>query len=102
MSYDWIIIASPTIMDGLVLRWYASEAQALRVEPHVSASRNRVQVHVDTELSQDAVPEAEHAHALLREAYERNYERVKAMATHDHPMFSDEIIPRAATHRSPT
>lgn len=92
MSYEWIIIASPTIMNGLVLRWYANEEQAIRVEPHVSASRNRVLIHCDCELSQDAVPEAEHAHQLLSAAYERNYERVKVMATHDHPMFSDEII----------
>lgn len=95
MSYEWIIVASPTIMDGLVLRWYASEENARHIEPHVSASRNRVQVHIDTELSQDAVPDAEHAHALLRDGYDRNYERVKAMATHDHPMFSDDIIPIA-------
>lgn len=93
MTTNWITVATPTIMDGLVVRWYASEQAALQVEPHVSASRNRVQIHIDGERAQSALPAAENAYRLLAADYNGNYDRVKAMATHHHPFFGGALEP---------
>lgn len=92
-TQPWIVVATATIMDGLVVRWYDTEGAALEVRPHVSASRNRVLVHINDDRTATALPDAEEAHRLLRLNYEANYERVKAMATHDHPFFGGTLTP---------
>lgn len=98
MSYDWIVIAYPTIMDGLVLRWYASEEAAHASRPHISASRNAVEVYVLGELVETARPEADAAHRRLKASYEGNYKRVQATATHrwSLPFGHGDLLPVAA------
>lgn len=102
MSYDWIIIAYPTVMDGLVLRWYASEEAARASLAHLSASRNAVEVYIEGELAEAARPEAERAYALLRTRTGMNLDEARQLATH---RWSDifahgELIPLGA-HDAP-
>lgn len=40
---DWVVTATPTIMDGTVVRWYASLDAAEHGDELASASRNRVE-----------------------------------------------------------
>lgn len=38
----WVVIVTPTIMDGQVVRWYRTVQQAQHGEPSLSVSRNGV------------------------------------------------------------
>jgi hypothetical protein len=83
-----IITVTATIMDGTVIRWYASVQAADGGRATVSASRNCVMVH-DLAEHAEAVPAewlaaAEAAHAVLRQ--DRNAD-VKHLATHHWPLF---------------
>lgn len=45
MSDRWIVTTTPTVMDGQVLRWYATVRQAEAGTETLSVSRNGVLVH---------------------------------------------------------
>ncbi len=40
-----VVIAYPTIMDGLVLRWYRTEADAVGGDEFMSVSRNGISIY---------------------------------------------------------
>ncbi len=75
-----IIVAYTTIMSGLVLRYYNDLEAANQGDEVMSAGREGVTVlgPVDDEWRTAATV----AHGLLISDYDRNYEQVRAMATH--------------------
>jgi hypothetical protein len=79
-----IVTATPTIMDGLVIRWYASERAEDRGSEVMSASRNGVRVYSFLH----EVPAAHMANAV------RAYEYLRA----DRPGCED-FARSLATHR---
>jgi hypothetical protein len=86
-----IVIVTPTIMDSVVVRWYASETAAKLGHELVSASRYRVLFHGD--LGDDP----ERAKELLDLAYRtrdriRRGEDVGDLATH-HRGLSGRLEP---------
>jgi hypothetical protein len=84
---DWVSVATPTIMDGTVIRWNRNETDAEHVRPMASASRNRVELDEDripAELRARVTDAATAAHRELagnRDADVRHY------ATHTHTLF---------------
>lgn len=88
-----ICVAYPTIMDGLVLRWWADLDAYVDTDGDrelVSASRNRVSVYA-AGVPQEILDAAERAYELL--AADRRDE-ARAMATHRPVRFlSREIVP---------
>ena len=79
MSLDTlVVIYTPTIMDGPVLRWYADVAAAEAGEELGSASRNRV--HTDRlDLPGAVAVQMVAAHKVLRDG---DVEAAKTLATH--------------------
>ena len=90
----WIVTVTPTIGDGTVVRWFASEYAAERCRPTVSASRNRVCIDGDFGTDEEriklmAVIESAHeAHRLLR----RSRVDLSGLATH-RSQFGGGLVP---------
>lgn len=91
---SFVCIAYPTIMDGLVLRWYRSvDAYELNGEAFCSASRAGVLIpgylH---QVPAEVLAKAEEAYEILRDGGPR--ELAAAMATHRPKRFmSRELVP---------
>ncbi len=91
-----VVTVTPTIMDGLVVRWYrdldAAQAGGA-IASMASASRNGVLVHGYLhEVPERVLAEARRAHRLLSERRDADDE-VRAMATH-RPVFGrDDLEP---------
>lgn len=91
---DYIVIITPTICDGTVVRWYTSETAARRGQEIVSASRNAVMVNASVVSRSDAdalrhvMDEAVHTMALIRQGV-----NVRYLATHTQRLGSNEPIP---------
>jgi hypothetical protein len=83
---EYIVIATPTLMDGTVVRWYRSEAAHERGAEQVSASRNGVIVNGFLhEVPQEVMGQAGEAYQILqgRTARPGSVEpRIEAMVTH--------------------
>jgi hypothetical protein len=63
-----IVIVTPTIMDGTVVRWYATEHAAVERDEAITASRNGIRVPGDLADIPDAVIRAAvGAHVVLRD-----------------------------------
>lgn len=91
---DLICVPFPTIMDGLVLRWYADHTGFADRAELASASRNKVSVYVPVdELPPGVLDAANEAYALLADG-ERRDEAQRRFATHRPARFlSDELVP---------
>jgi hypothetical protein len=92
MNSDLVVIITPTIMDGRVVRWYQSLNAAEQSNEIVSASRNGVRV--ECFVSPDGV---ESLVALIREARKaadliRSGKDVSHLATHDKPFGARELV----------
>jgi hypothetical protein len=78
-----IVTVTPTIMDGQVVRWYASEAAEEAHRPLLSASRNGVMIHAAyLHHVEELLDAARDTHARLERG-----EDVEDVATHRSPMF---------------
>jgi hypothetical protein len=88
-----VVLVTPTIQDGTVVRWYRSDASAKGGNEFMSASRNGVLVHVFLHtVSEDLLAQADEVHRILRDSGPD--ERVYALATHRHQgLLSDTLIP---------
>lgn len=89
-----VCVAFPTIMDGLVLRWYRSvDAYELGGEAVASASRSGVMVSGYLhEVPAEVLAKAEEAFEILRDNGPR--ELAATMATHRPKRFlSRELVP---------
>lgn len=89
-----ICVAFPTIMDGLVLRWYTDQAAWDRSREIASASRNCCVIQAD--CSPEIRRLADQAHSYLAVEYAAHLHPsldVRRWATH-HPrtMFSRELV----------
>jgi hypothetical protein len=63
-----IVTISPTVMDGQVVRWYASEAAAEHGDSQMSASRHGVLVHCFLHLiPAEHLAEAQRLYGVLRD-----------------------------------
>lgn len=93
MAEPMVVIATPTIMDGLVVRWHRSESAAENGSELMSASRNGIQVHCYLhQVPEDVLATARWAHEQL--AAGRAYEEVQALATHRYKyLLGHEIEP---------
>jgi ABC-type uncharacterized transport system permease subunit len=70
-----IVTLTPTILDGVVLRWYENETDR---KPVMSVSRNRIEVYAD-----EVDPVArENATAAFRELARNSTADVRHYATH--------------------
>lgn len=88
-----ICLAFPTVMDGLVLRWYRDETAAQIGDEILSASRNGVLVkgHLHT-VPAEALAKANEAFEILRDNGPRQL--AAQMATHRRKsVMSREIVP---------
>lgn len=96
-----IVIATQTIMDGLVVRWYPSERAAENGSESMSVSREGIRVYTHLhEVPDDAMASAKWAHEQL--AAGRVREEVRALATHRHRYLVGreiEPIPKAVSDR---
>lgn len=90
---DPVCVAFPTIMDGLVLRWYASVDAYVAGGELASASRNGVLVPIYLhEVPREVLAKAEEAYEILRDGGPR--ELAAAMATHRLKAFTGrELVP---------
>lgn len=88
-----ICVAFPTIMDGLVLRWWASLDTYCDLDADrelVSASRNKVSVYA-SDVPDEIMEAADRAHELLAAGRD---DEARAMATHRPMRFlSRELEP---------
>jgi hypothetical protein len=86
-----IVIITPTIMDGAVLRWYVSKSAAENGDESLSASRNGVRVfgYLD-DVPAEVLEQAKRAYETLRAGGD-----VKNLATHRMSMFSRVLEPIA-------
>ncbi len=85
-----VVIAFPTIMDGLVLRWYRSEKDATEGDEFMSVSRNGCSIYCSaSEVPPAAAADAANALELFRLGREDD---VKAMATHRPTKFMGREI----------
>jgi hypothetical protein len=87
-----VVVATPTVMDGMVVRWYRSMAAAERHQESVSASRHRVSVHDDD--YQTLPPEW----ALLATDVHRQLARdpganVDHVVTHRQGLIQGQLVP---------
>lgn len=84
-----IVIITPTIMDGLVLRWYVSKSAAENGDETMTASRNGVRVngYLD-DVPPEVLEQAKRAYETLRTGGD-----VKNMATHRMGLFSRVLEP---------
>src|SRR5690606_25947522 len=86
----------PTIQDGTVIRWFASDFAMERCEPIVSASRNAVIVH-DLHLRSSADrSELDHLldWAMAWQGRILNGERMTHLATHERQGFTGPFVER--------
>lgn len=65
-TVDFVSLAFPTVMDGTVVRWYASLDAAEHHDPVASASRNKVEFYRET------------VHARIRDAAEAAHRELAA------------------------
>jgi len=88
-----IVIVTPTILDGQVVRWYASEEAAQYGQEILSASRRGVQVEGFLhDVPDDVLTQARDAHRVLAAGGD-----VGHLATHRKERFGDLVpIPAAA------
>jgi hypothetical protein len=76
-----VVVATPTIMDGVVLRWYHT-ADAWKWQGEVcSASRNGVSIHCEYlhEVPAGWLEDAQEAHRLMEAGRD---DQAREMATH--------------------
>jgi len=87
-----VVVATATIMDGQVVRWYRSQAHATAHECSVSASGPRVSVHDDAyqTLPQEWVALAMDVHRQLARDPGANVQHV---ATHRRVGSTDTLEP---------
>lgn len=89
---DMIVVAFPTIMDGLTLRWYRDVTGAERGEERTSASRNGVRLNCYLhEISDVDLAAARLAYDRLRHGRESGREEVLRMVTHQRGLLSDAV-----------
>jgi hypothetical protein len=89
-----VVVATPTIMGGLVLRWYRTADAWKRSAETVSASRNGVSIHCEYlhQVPAGWLEDAQEAHRLL--AAGRDEQARDAVATHrPTQMFGGELEP---------
>lgn len=88
-----VVTATHTIMDGLVLRWYASLAAAeYGGRECLSASRNGVMIHGNVylhDLPDEWVEAARRAHELLRAGKDAE---ARKLATHEAKGFTGDLV----------
>lgn len=88
---DMVVMVTPTIEDGYVVRWYRNIDTASRGSERVSASRNAVNIHVPIHfVPVDLIVIATDVRRMLRRD---DVEPVKALATHRRKVFGDELEP---------
>lgn len=87
-----IVIITPTIMDGQVVRWYITESAARNGDESLSASRNGVRVfgYLD-DIPAEVLEQAKAAYETLRAGGD-----VEELATHRMRMFSRLLEPIGA------
>lgn len=91
-----VVVITPTIMDGPVVRWYRSEAAARHGGEIMSASRNGVRIGVYLHrVPADAIADAQQAYRSLAR---RNYGTdtpgdVAVLATHRGGVLTDTLTP---------
>jgi len=90
-----VVITTPTLMDGTVVRWYRSMAAAAYHQASVSASCSRVSVHDDDyqTLPQEWVALAMDVHRRLARDHRAD---VGHVVTHRRRLGSDQLIPVGA------
>lgn len=92
MLHDPIVTVTPTIQDGIVVRWYDNPNAAVYGHELVSASRNGVLVHAYlNEVPADILDRAREAYEILRDG--KPPETVYAMATHRSRLLSGDLEP---------
>ncbi len=64
-----VVVGFPTVMDGWIVRWYATEDAANHGEQVISASRSGVTVHQDGALAESLRRDAEHVAGLIGDFY---------------------------------
>lgn len=82
---DLVVIYTPTVMDGAVVRWYRSEDAAMAGTPILSVSREGIYTPTAMHLvPAGALNQATELHRLLfnRSTYERGVNVCRDMATH--------------------
>lgn len=93
MSEQPVVVATPTVLDGTVVRWYRSMAAYAHGQASVSASRVRVSVHDDEyqTLPPEWVALATDVHRQLARDPRAD---VGHVATHRHRMaFGTSLVP---------
>ena len=84
-----VIIVTPTIMDGQVVRWYAGKNAAENDDEMLSASSNGVRVFVYLDdVSDEVMAQAKAAYETLRTGGD-----VQHLATHRVGMFTRALEP---------
>lgn len=93
MTDQPVVIATPTVMDGLVLRWFRDEDAAAYGSEVLSASRNGVMIHGDQylhDLPEQWVSDAKHATEAIRAGHEAE---ARALVTHQRGYGIRSIVP---------
>lgn len=92
MAEHPVVVATPTVMDGTVVRWFRSMTAYAHHQPSVSASRARVSVHDDEyqTLPQEWIALAMDVHRQLARDSHANVDHV---VTHRREIGSDRLIP---------
>jgi hypothetical protein len=88
-----VVVATPTVLDGTVVRWYRSMAAYAHQQASVSASRARVSVHDDEyqTLPPEWVALATDVHHQLARDPRANVDHV---VTHQHRRaLGDQLTP---------
>lgn len=78
-----VVLVTPTVMDGTVVRWYRDVAAAEQYRPVLSASRNGVTVHAEylTSIPDAWVDDARRTHTTLSR---NRVADLRHLATHRH------------------
>lgn len=89
---DPVVIVTPTVMDGTVVRWYRSVAAAEQVRASLSASRRGVAVHAEflTDIPSAWVEQAVQAHQALAANPRAD---LSGLATHHRKFMNGPIVP---------
>ena len=91
----YVVTVTPTISDGVVVRWHMSLGAAGGGYPVLSASRNAVIVHEAT-LRSDAAHEALRQlldHAFAVQVRIRRGDDVRDLATHERRGLTGPMVP---------
>lgn len=83
-----VVIANPTIMDGLVVRWYLTIDAAQQGADVISASRNRV--YANGEITPELFHAAWDAHLALKQDRPN---AARGLATHKKSFLGGMISP---------